>query len=466
MRESVRVILGTLKLLNIDYEIIFVDDASDDGTPEIIRGIVGDCGDGRLRAVFHPRNRGRGAAFLSGAEIARGEIVGFFDVDLEISPTYLISVLAKLNETKSDLVLGRRVYAGEQRSIKREVLSRSYSLLSQRLLRIPRELDTESGYKFFRRDALWPYVRQFLHSDWFWDTEVVSRFVWDGRPVSSVPVLFNRNASKASTVRPFWDSLRYLRALRRFRKHAPFYRSVRELAPRASLSASVVALLFFLLVFAGRAEAGYGKRVPGFGLKAGVDQGHFAEVGQLDGCQNAAPGKLFRGGVPNFKMSNALDTLKANQVQVVVDLRAENSASRRLEEATLLKNGIGYVNVPLNTQGDVPEKLKIRIHLPNAEKTLELETIEGLDTALELVRSNVKSGSNVYVHCLHGEDRTGIFVGLFRDCPAWKKEFRSFGGTLYPVLGQIFERAQARVPMADFSKALEGVAPQPASCER
>jgi glycosyltransferase involved in cell wall biosynthesis len=223
LRQNVERIVQTLELLNVGFEVILVNDASPDETGAIADQIASELGPDYLRVIHHPHNRGRGAAFISGAREARGDIVGYLDVDLEVSPVYLVECVRMITQDEADLVIGQRHYRVEFGLIYRHILSRSYSWLVSTVLRIPRDLDSESGYKFFRRSVLEPYLDLFAHHGWFWDTEVVSRFYWGGRRIGCVPCLFLRNAEKTSTVRPVYDTLEYCRHL------ISYWRSTRAL---------------------------------------------------------------------------------------------------------------------------------------------------------------------------------------------------------------------------------------------
>ncbi len=62
-------------------ELIAVDDASDDATPEALRALQQSCGDGWLRVIRLERNGGAAAARNAGWQAARGEYVAFLDAD-------------------------------------------------------------------------------------------------------------------------------------------------------------------------------------------------------------------------------------------------------------------------------------------------------------------------------------------------------------------------------------------------
>ena len=62
-------------------ELIAVDDASDDETPEVLRALRRTCGAEWLRVIRLERNRGAAAARNAGWEAARGEYIAFLDAD-------------------------------------------------------------------------------------------------------------------------------------------------------------------------------------------------------------------------------------------------------------------------------------------------------------------------------------------------------------------------------------------------
>jgi glycosyltransferase involved in cell wall biosynthesis len=210
-------VIETVRLLRSDVEIILVDDVSPDGTRNVIDKLIAKHPESNIRKVFHSSNLGRGAAFMSGFRESRGDFVGFFDVDLEVSPVYLLECIRLLNQG-ADLVTAKRYYKVSLAIFYRHVLSVAYSWLVSWFLGIPTSLDSESGYKFFRREALQRYARRFHNQGWFWDTEVVVRFCRDGLRVISFPCLFVRNGDKRSTVRPLHDSIQYFILLIGFKR--------------------------------------------------------------------------------------------------------------------------------------------------------------------------------------------------------------------------------------------------------
>lgn len=219
-RESVLQIIQTLKQSKFSFEIIFVDDKSTDRTHQLIEKICKKYS--FSRAIFHQKNFGRGRAVrdgiegLGGIEGARGKVVGYIDIDLEVSPIYMSQMVSLILEKKADVVIGKRIYRTSFHSIPREVLSRGYQWLAGWAVGTA-GLDTETGYKFFNRRKILPLFRRAKHPRWFWDTEIMVWAMRKGLKIVEVPVLFLRRTDKQSSVRVIGDTMDYLINLWRLR---------------------------------------------------------------------------------------------------------------------------------------------------------------------------------------------------------------------------------------------------------
>lgn len=88
------------------WEIIFVDDGSEDGSLKVLQTLA--AGDpGHVRVVSFRRNFGQTAAIVAGLDHARGDIIVLLDADLQNDPADIPMLLAKLDEGY-DLVSGWR----------------------------------------------------------------------------------------------------------------------------------------------------------------------------------------------------------------------------------------------------------------------------------------------------------------------------------------------------------------------
>jgi glycosyltransferase involved in cell wall biosynthesis len=216
LEASVREILRTLEDAGIVHEIILVDDASPDGTASRIEAIIGDHPDDSIRSIFHEENQGRGACVTDGFRIARGEMVGYIDVDLETHCRHIPALLQRIKDG-ADGAVARRLPRVTPRTFYRHVLSRGYNVLVRAILHLPYR-DTESGFKFFRREKVLPVLEETLSRGWFWDTEIMALAHGKGLRIDEVDCPFVRREDHPSTVKPLRDSLAYLKALLAFRR--------------------------------------------------------------------------------------------------------------------------------------------------------------------------------------------------------------------------------------------------------
>jgi glycosyltransferase involved in cell wall biosynthesis len=152
-----------------------------------------------------------------GFRAARGEITGFLDVDLEVHARYIPSLVRAI-EQGADVATVRRIYAFQLGSLDRYAMSRGYSWLVRWLLGVPIR-DTETGYKFFRRERLSSVLDEIEDPGWFWDTEFMVRAHRRGLRMVEIPGAYVRRGDKSSTVRGLRDSARYFAKLLSFRSH-------------------------------------------------------------------------------------------------------------------------------------------------------------------------------------------------------------------------------------------------------
>lgn len=216
LEQSFAEIRDTLEQARFPFEILFVDDVSRDRTREILGKLVAAHPQLRLRTILHEKNRGRGATVTDGFRAARGSVMGYIDVDLEVHSRYIPSLVRAIDRG-ADVATLRRIYAFQLGSLDRYFMSRGYSFLVRRLLGVS-IADTETGYKFFRREAVLPLLDEIQDPGWFWDTEFMVRAARRGLTMVEIPGAYIRRKDKTSTVSGMRDSLRYFRQLVQFRR--------------------------------------------------------------------------------------------------------------------------------------------------------------------------------------------------------------------------------------------------------
>ena len=216
LEDSVRQLRETLDAFGRTYELLFIDDCSRDDTSAVIERLT----DGRADCLFvrHAQNVGRGGTVSEGFRLARGRIVGFLDIDLEVHCRHIPDMVAAIERGHDGATALRHYRVGLSfGGFVRHALSQGYRWLFRGLFRLPYR-DTETGFKFFVREKILPVVERTRDRGWFWDTEIMVLAHQAGLRIAEVPCPFVRRSDKKSTVRVFRDTWRYLVALRAFRK--------------------------------------------------------------------------------------------------------------------------------------------------------------------------------------------------------------------------------------------------------
>ncbi|MBI4491278.1 MAG: glycosyltransferase [Chloroflexi bacterium] len=150
-RHTIREIIRRVQAAPFDKEIIVVDDASTDGTREVLASLA----DENLVVLSHERNQGKGAALRTGFAQAMGDVVLVQDADLEYDPADYPRLLQPILDGLADVVYGSRFQGGPRRVhlYWHEVANRLLTLLSNATTNL-NLTDMETGYKVFRREVL------------------------------------------------------------------------------------------------------------------------------------------------------------------------------------------------------------------------------------------------------------------------------------------------------------------------
>lgn len=164
-----------------DYEIIYVDDGSSDGTLEVLRARM--LIDPRLRVLRHEHSCGQSTAVWNGVRAAHGEVIATLDGDGQNDPADIPALVAALVERQPgnlQLVMGHRTRRKD--SFAKRIASRIANRVRRALLHDDTP-DTGCGIKAFWRDAFLslPY---FNHMHRFLPALVCRQ----GGAVRSVPV--------------------------------------------------------------------------------------------------------------------------------------------------------------------------------------------------------------------------------------------------------------------------------------
>jgi glycosyltransferase involved in cell wall biosynthesis len=151
-RATIEEIVRRVEAVPIPKEVILVDDASTDGTREIVEQLGKRPG---IITLFHERNLGKGAALRTGFRRATGTVVIVQDADLEYDPNEYRRLLQPIVDGRADVVYGSR-FRGEVARVHlywHRVANGLITTLSNVFTNL-NLTDVETCYKVFRREVL------------------------------------------------------------------------------------------------------------------------------------------------------------------------------------------------------------------------------------------------------------------------------------------------------------------------
>lgn len=105
-RDNIKPLIDAIRsaLHHLDYEVIFVDDGSTDGTQREVR----KWADPNIRLIELRKNYGQSTAMTAGIDYTTGEYIALLDGDLQNDPSDIPFMLQKLKEEDWDVVAGNR----------------------------------------------------------------------------------------------------------------------------------------------------------------------------------------------------------------------------------------------------------------------------------------------------------------------------------------------------------------------
>jgi dolichol-phosphate hexosyltransferase len=202
--------------LPTDFELIVVDDGSDDGTREILRGADWD---GRVRLLEHPENRGKGAAVQTALGHAQGEYAAIFDADLEYDPSDLGLLIPPLLDGRTNASFGVRAFDGYTSHSFLFVLGNKGVTLACNVLFNVYLHDIMTCQKMIRTEVFRSLP---LRSAGFAiEPEITARLVQHGERIFEVPVHYRARATSEGKKLTALDGFRVLATLLRCRFSRP-----------------------------------------------------------------------------------------------------------------------------------------------------------------------------------------------------------------------------------------------------
>lgn len=205
---DIRNIESSLKELGINYEIIVVVDGDVDNTYKNLLTIRSN----KIKIIKFKTNQGKGSAVKTGMLAAKGDIVGFIDAGMDISPNSLSLLLNHMLWYNADIIVGSKMHpvSKVQYPLYRRVLSRSYWIMSKLLFGFKIK-DTQVGLKFFKKDVVKTVMPLILVKQYAFDIELLAVAQAKGfTKIYEAPVELDFQNNSSITSKNFWKVILHM----------------------------------------------------------------------------------------------------------------------------------------------------------------------------------------------------------------------------------------------------------------
>jgi cellulose synthase/poly-beta-1,6-N-acetylglucosamine synthase-like glycosyltransferase/glycosyltransferase involved in cell wall biosynthesis len=181
---------STLKPLQIPFEIIFIDDHSDDNTVETIKNLGQNITN--IRWQLKNGRPGKAQSLLEGFDLARFDTIAMIDADLQYPPETIAPMYQKIKDGAGVVVASR---SEKNMPWKRKLASRLFFLFFAKFLH-GLDVDAQSGLKVFRKEIIQKIALN--PTPWTFDLEFLLKSRAAAYKIEAVPIAFApRKAGKS-----------------------------------------------------------------------------------------------------------------------------------------------------------------------------------------------------------------------------------------------------------------------------
>ncbi len=196
------------------WRVVIADNGSTDSTPQVAARLSTNLG--RV-AYTRLEERGRGRALKRAWLESDADMLSYMDLDLSSDLDGFPSLVDAVHTQGYDIAIGSRLIAGAQvakRSLKREVISRCYSLTFRSLF-LTGFQDAQCGFKLLSRRAAQEVVPLVRDTGWFFDTELLIVAEKNGYSIKELPVKWTDDPdSRVKIVSTAYEDMKGLLRLR------------------------------------------------------------------------------------------------------------------------------------------------------------------------------------------------------------------------------------------------------------
>jgi len=186
-------------LRDIQFNLILIDDGSTDDTAEICKLLL----DSDTELVSYENNIGKGHALKLGLLGVETEFSAYFDSDLDLHPSGILTGLHALMESNELALVGGSKFHDKSKvnyPKSRRLFSGAYRVLVWVLFSLPIK-DTQVGLKVYRTKDVLPQLRQVTSRGWAFDLELLARLHRAGKRIEEIPISLDYQFSSSVGIR-------------------------------------------------------------------------------------------------------------------------------------------------------------------------------------------------------------------------------------------------------------------------
>jgi glycosyltransferase involved in cell wall biosynthesis len=212
IKESIEETAKTFNTFGCDWELLVIDDGSQDTTYEAASMLVEKYFP-RLIVKRNPENLGKGASIKLALDYLSGDYTVWLDADMDLHPNQLPTFFEIMRLTEADVVIGSKMHPDSQvrYPLQRRVISMVYYVLIRLMFNLPCH-DTQTGLKVFKTAVLRRIFPMMLVKKFAFDLEVLANAHHFSYRISEAPIVLSPKRrygriGPGSIWVTFWDTL-------------------------------------------------------------------------------------------------------------------------------------------------------------------------------------------------------------------------------------------------------------------
>lgn len=185
-------LVKTFEKAGYPFEIVIVDDNSQDGTQDVAKQLIEIYGNDRIILKTRSGKLGLGTAYIFGLQYTTGDFIVLMDADLSHHPKYIPEMIAKQHVGNFDIVTGTRYRKGGGVygwNWKRKFTSKCANYLADTLLN-PGVSDLTGSFRLYKRQVFEKIIKHPLPKGYAFQMAIAVRAKSMGYSIGEVPIAF------------------------------------------------------------------------------------------------------------------------------------------------------------------------------------------------------------------------------------------------------------------------------------